>query len=164
MLKSQFVKLSGTALLAMSIGAFVADAQAPPPQAQVAPAQGPQPPAFPDFNSVVKGMQPLPGLVTFYEPNPADPQRDSAKLLAQIPRGLMNQDLLLASTISRGENAGFNWNDYLIRFEMEGKRVVITIPDTQYVRTQNTTAGELVGRTHTPGFLAAMPIVTMAPN
>jgi hypothetical protein len=158
--------LKATVGAVLAIGFF-----ALPARGQAAPLQGPQPqgpqapaPAYPDFNTVTKGMQPSPGLITLFQQSPQDPQRDSSKLLAQIPRGLLNQDLLLASTISRGENAGFNWDDYLIRFEMLDKKVIISIPDTQYVRNPNTTAAELVGRTHTSGFLAAMPIVTMSPQ
>ena len=164
MLKSGLLKAAVGAVLITASPAF--SQTAPAPQQGPQQPQGPQAPApaFPDFNNTVKGLQPSPGLITLYSANPQDPLRDSSKLLAQIPRGLLNQDLLLASTISRGENAGFNWNDYLIRFEMLDKKVIISIPDTQYVRNPNTTAGELVGRTHTSGFLAAMPIVTMAPN
>jgi hypothetical protein len=145
-------------LSAAMVGVMPVVAQTPP--------QGPPQaaPAFPDFATVVKGLQPLPGLLTLYQSNPADPTHDSTKLLAQIPRGLMNQDLLLASTISRGENAGFNWNDYLIRFEIQDKRVMILAPDTQYISKPNTTSGDLVNRTHTAGFLAALPIVTFSPQ
>jgi hypothetical protein len=144
------------------VGLGQAVQQAGPP----APQQGgaPQPPALPDFNLVTRGLTPLPGLITLYQANPNDPNRDSSKLLAQIPRGLLNQDLLLVSTISRGENAGFNWGEYLIRFELQDRRVIISIPETQYVSKPNTTAGELVSRTHTAGFLAAMPVLTFAPQ
>lgn len=168
MSRKDLLKVAGVALLAAgaytlpgySQNAPPAPVQAPPQQPQA----GPPAPAYPDFNAVTKGMQPSPGLITLYQSAPNDPQRDSAKLLAQIPRGLMNQDLLLVSTISRGEQAGFNWGEYLIRFEMQDKRVLISVPDTDYVHTPNTTAGELVNRTHTAGFLAAMNVVTMSPQ
>jgi len=142
------------------VGVMPTVAQVPP---QPAP-QGAPAPAYPDFATVTKGMQPLPGLLTLFEANPADPTHDSSKLLALIPRGLLNQDLALASTISRGENAGFNWNDYLIRFQQQDKRVMILVPDTEYISKPNTTAADLVNRTHTAGFLAALPIVTMSPQ
>src|SRR4051794_25775868 len=161
MSKSGILKAAIGAILMLGISASLSGQTAPAPQQGPQP-QGPQaPPAFPDFNTTIKGLQPSPRLITLYSANPPDPQRDSPKLLAQIPRALLNPDLLLASTISRGADAGFNWTDCLIRFEMLDKKVIISIPDTQYVRNPNTTAGELVGRTHTSGFLAAMQIVTM---
>jgi hypothetical protein len=151
------------AALALCAAASMAYSQTAPQAGPPAPAPG-QPPALPDFNTVTKGLVAQPGLITLYESNPADPNRDSTKLLAQVPRGLMNQDLLLVSTISRGENAGFNWGEYLIRFELQDRRVIISTPDTQYVSKPNTTAGELVSRTHTAGFLAAMPVITFSPQ
>jgi hypothetical protein len=160
MLKLGTRGLSWAALLVIaSLGYSQVAPQAGPP----APAPG-SAPALPDFNTVTKGLVQLPGLVTLYEANPNDPNHDATKLLAQIPRGLLNQDLLLVSTISRGENAGFNWGEYLIRFELQDKRVIISVPDTQYVSKPNTTAGELVNRTHTAGFLAAMPVMTFSPQ
>ena len=140
-----------------SVGYSQVAAQAGPPAPGAAP-------ALPDFNTVVRGLVPLPGLITLYEANPSDPAHDATKLLAQVPRGLLNQDLLLVSTISRGENAGMNWSEYLIRFELQDRRVIISTPDTQYVSKPNTTAGELVSRTHTAGFLAAMPVITFSPQ
>lgn len=160
MLKRQLLMTGCIALVAAGLLAMPANSQTPPP----GPQAGPQAPGRPDFNTVVKGLQPNQGLVTLYEANPQDPNSDSTKLLCQIPRGLLNQDLLLVSTISRGEQAGFNWGEYLIRFELQGKHVVIAVPDTQYIRKPGTTAAELVNRTHTPGFLGALPVITNAPN
>jgi hypothetical protein len=147
-------------LSAAMIGVMPTVAQVPP---QPAP-QGAPAPAYPDFATVTKGMQVSPGLLTLFQANPADPTHDSSKLLAQIPRGLLNQDLLLAATISRGEQAGLDGNDYMIRFQQQDKRVMILVPDTDYISKPNTTAADLVNRTHTPAFLGALPIVTMTPN
>ena len=75
---------------------------------------------FQDFNQVIKDMVKLEGLMTLYRYKPDDPTKDQTKLLAQIPKKLLKQDLLLATSISRGGMSGFQWNDYLVRFEAAG--------------------------------------------
>jgi hypothetical protein len=160
MLSRRYGRLFWVALL---VSTAVGHSQVAPSAGPPAPAQGAAP-ALPDFGTTIRGLVPVPGLITLYEANPADPNHDATKLLGQIPRGLLNQDLYLVSTISRGESAGMNWGEYLIRFELQDRRVVISTPDTQYVSKPNTTAGELVSRTHTAGFLAAMPVITFSPQ
>ena len=164
MLSRRIIKAAVIGCLAVGLLGITASSQTAPPAGPPAPGQGGTPGGLEDFNTATKGMEALPGLVTLYQPNAGDPNRDPNKLLAQIPRPLLNQDLLLVSTISRGENAGFNWGEYLIRFELQDKRVIISIPDTQYVSKPNTTAADLVNRTHTAGFLAALPLVTHSPQ
>lgn len=134
------------------------------PQATPQPQAHPEPPKWPDFNQVTKDMTPIPGLFTLYRYNPQDNSKDQTRLLCQIPRGLMKQDLLLATSISRGPQAGFQWEDYLIRFELLGKAVVVSVPDARFVTRPDQPVGDAVSRTYNDAFLAALPIVTMAPT
>ncbi len=131
--------------------------------AQEAPPQQQQP-AFPEFNAVVKDMIAQPGLMTLYRFKPDDPTKDQTQLLALIPKNLLRQDILLATSISRGEMAGFQWNDYLIRFEPVGRRVLISVPDSRFVEQPGQPVTDAVTRTYTPTFLAALPIVTFTPQ
>ena len=48
----------------------------------------------------------------------AQPQTTSSAISS-----LLKQDLLLATSISRGAMAGYQWDDYLVRFELQGKLV-----------------------------------------
>ena len=130
------------------------------PGAPAAPDNG----QFPDFNATIKDMKPLPGLMTLYRYDPDDATKDQTRLLCQIPKSLLNQDLLLATTISRGEMAGFQWDDFLIRFEQSGRKVMISVPDERFVDTPGKPVTDAVTRTHTPTFLAALPVVTMSPQ
>lgn len=129
-----------------------------------APAAPPAPPAYPDFAATVKDMQTAAGMVTFYYNKADDPTKDQTRLLCQIPKSLLKQDLLLATSMSRGEMAGYTMNDYLIRFEMVGKQVVINTPDARFVQTPGQPISEAVSRTYNDGFLAALPIVTLSPG
>lgn len=119
---------------------------------------------FPEFDTVIKDMTAMPGLMTLYRNKPDDPTKDQTKLLALIPKPLLNQDLLLATSISRGEMSGFQWSDYLIRLQMVGRKVMISVPDTRFVETPGKPVTDAVLRTYTPAFLAALPIVAMNPQ
>ncbi|HEV8606474.1 MAG TPA: zinc-dependent metalloprotease [Tepidisphaeraceae bacterium] len=136
-------------------------------QAQVTQPAAPPAPGefrFPEFATVVKDMQASSGLFTIYRQKSDDPTKDQTKLYCQIPRSLLKQDLLLATSFSRGEMAGFQGTDYLVRFEMTGRRVMISVPDVRFVQTPGQPVTDAVSRTYTSGFLAAMPIVTLAPG
>jgi hypothetical protein len=155
------------ALLAGAAGCLLTSAL--PVMAQAAPAapapQHPaEPPKWPDFNTVVKDMTPMPGLMTLYRYKSDDASKDQTKIYCQIPRALMKQDLLLATSISRGPQAGFQWDDYLVRFEMQGKEVIITVPDARFVTNPAQPVNDVVSRTYNDSFLSALPIATFAPN
>lgn len=150
--------------LATTLGVtMLTDAQTMPGGAAPAvPAAPAERPAFPDLASVTKDMQAVPGLITLYRYRADDPSKDHTRLLAQIPRQLLRQDLLLATSISRGQQAGHMSVEYLIRFEILGKQVVINTPDPRYVQSPNQPVNDVINRTYTDGFLAALPIVAMA--
>lgn len=127
------------------------------------PGARPSPPKFPELSEVIKDMDEIPGLVTLYRFKPDDPSKDPSRLLCRIPKSLMGQDLLLASSFSRGEMAGFPGNEYLIRFETLGKNVVVVTPDARFVRPGgNQPMTDVISRTYGDGFLAALPILTVA--
>ena len=74
-------------------------------QAQVTQPAAPPAPGefrFPEFATVVKDMQSSSGLFTIYRYKNDDPTKDQSKLYCQIPRSLLKQDLLLATSFSRG--------------------------------------------------------------
>ncbi len=114
-----------------------------------------------DFDAATKDMIAMPGLLTLYRNQPDDPSKDQSRLLALIPKKLLKQDLLLATSISRGEMSGFQWSDYLVRLEMVGRKVMISVPDTRFTETPGKPVTEAVMRTYTPAFLAALPIVAV---
>ena len=112
---------------------------------------------LPNVKDVAEGMEKVDGLLTLYRYPEDDTEHDQSKLLAVIPKPLLGQDLLLATSISRGPMAGFQWSDYLVRFERLGRNVVIRVPDLRF--TDGGVIGAAVERTYTPGTLAALPVV-----
>ncbi|HEY7116072.1 MAG TPA: zinc-dependent metalloprotease, partial [Tepidisphaeraceae bacterium] len=138
---------------------------APTPQAgQAATQPQHEAPKWPDFNQTIKDMTPMPGLFTLYRYKAEDNSKDQTKILCVIPRSLLKQDLLLATSISRGPMAGYQWDDYLIRFEMQGKLVVIRVPDARFVTDPKQPVNDAVSRTYNDAFLTALPIVTFTPG
>lgn len=131
--------------------------------AQEGPPAGPQAGGMPDVNTVLKDLTPIRGLFTLYRSNPQDPTKDHTQLLAVIPKSLLNQDLLLATSISRGAYMGYQWNDYLVRWEQVGRRLVLRTPDVRYVETPGQPVTDAIRATYTPSFLTALPIITMTP-
>lgn len=117
----------------------------------------------PSFETVVKDMQPLPGLFTLYRYKPEDTTKDQSKLIAVIPKALLRQDLLMATSISRGPMMGYQWSDYLVRWEQVGRRLILSVPDTRYVETPGQPVTDAVSRTYTASFLAALPVLTTTP-
>jgi hypothetical protein len=117
-----------------------------------------------DYNTIIKDMQKSEGMITLFRYKADDPTKDHTRLLAQIPKALLGQDLLFATSISRGEMMGFQWTDSLMRFEQVGRKIMMSTPDTRFVQTPGQPVTDAVSRTYTPTFLAALPIVAMSPQ
>src|SRR5690606_24851112 len=94
-----------------------------------------------------------------------DDARDPTKLIAAISPSLLGRDLLLATSISSGPMAGYQWNDYLVRFERRGRNVVLVVPDLSRVAAdERKPIKESVERTYTPTILVSMPIESVSPS
>ncbi len=120
---------------------------------------------FPKFEDVVKDLEAHEGFFTLYKPKDGDKKQDPEKLLARIPRSLLDQDMLFATSItSGGPLTGFMWSDYLIRWKVVGKYVKIITPDVRYVTKDDEPISDVIERTYNPGYLAAVRIETMTPS
>ncbi|MEQ9461435.1 MAG: zinc-dependent metalloprotease [Phycisphaeraceae bacterium] len=119
-------------------------------------------PAYPPFDEVIEGLEEIPGLMTLYRADDKDPKQDHTRLLCRIPASLLGQDLLFATSISRGQMAGWMWRDWLVRWELVGKHVKLVVPNVRYIQTPGTPLNDAIDRTYRPSFLAALPVVTMA--
>ncbi|HEY0009011.1 MAG TPA: DUF5117 domain-containing protein, partial [Tepidisphaeraceae bacterium] len=168
------IRHAAVALAALSV-AFPAFAQEAPPVVQAPlvqivppPATGPQRPKqpgeFPPFDEVTKDMDSTPGLMTLYRHKPADATKDQTRLLAVVPKSLLKQDLLLAVNISRGDLAGFQYVDGLVRWEQVGRQLKLVAPDTRFIPRPGQPIDEAVQRTYRPSYLFSLPIVTLSPQ
>lgn len=118
---------------------------------------------WPDFKEVTKDMQEIPGLFTLYRYPQDDKEKDAEKLLCRIPKNLLDEDILFATSISSGGMfTGWMWSDYLIRWKIVGNQIKLLTPDTNYVHNEGDPVTDVVKRTYNDRYLAAVPIVTMA--
>lgn len=118
---------------------------------------------WPDFKEVTKDMEEVTGLFTLYRYPADDKTKDNEKLLCRIPRNLLDEDVLFATSISRGGFfTGWMWNDYLIRWRVVGNQLKLVTPDVNYVQNDGDPVADVVRRTYNDRYLAAVPILTMA--
>ncbi len=123
----------------------------------------PGPRRFPEFKDVTKDMKATTGLFTLYRYPASDTTHDTERLLCRIPKSLLSQDLLFATSItSGGQFTGYMWRSYLIRWEIRGKKLMMITPDTRYVHKKGKPVEDVIKRTYTARYIATAPIVTMA--
>lgn len=120
---------------------------------------------FPDFNKLIEGMTAEEGLFTLYRYDKSDKNKDPEKLLCKIPAGLLDEDLLFATSINAGGSlTGFMWTNELFRWKVVGKHLKMMIPDTRYVQKDDQPVTDVVKRTYNESYLAAIPILSMTPG
>jgi hypothetical protein len=121
--------------------------------------------SLPSMDSVVDGLRRVSNeegelFEVYYASDPA--AKDPSEIYAVIPPSLVGDDLLLATSVNAGPNAGFQWSDYLVRFERRGQNLVLMVPDLS-----NRGSGpvrESVERTYRPSILAILPIRAQGPG
>ena len=152
----------GAAALAVALVGTLAVAQQPTKtQATAKPATPPKKPDFPPLDSVVKGMQ--------AKSAPADEKPffydfyyylKKGKLLAEIPSSQLNKPFLLYVSIAGGTYTGFQWEDFMLKWERRDKRLLLVQPEVRY-KAKGGELAEVVRRTYTDTILTTVPIVTM---
>ena len=126
-------------------------------------AQSTRPNGMPSFDEATKDMEAVPGLMTFYRYKSADMTKDQTRLLCVVPKSLLKQDLLFAVNFSRGDLAGFQYVDGLVRWEQVGKQLALVAPDTSFIDKPGNPINDAVRRTYRPSYLFAVPIITTTP-
>lgn len=117
---------------------------------------------WPELSEVTKDMKAEEGLFTIYRYDPSDKTKDHERVLCKIPAKLLNQDMLLATSITSGGSfTSWMWQDELVRFEVVGRRLKVTTPDTRYVRKSGATTTDAVQRTYNDTYIATVPLVTL---
>ena len=123
---------------------------------------------LPTLEKLTEGMEEVrptggeKGLFTLYRYPDTERKEDTTKLLARIPAALLERDLLVALSVSRGQLAGWQWGDALVRFRLQGRKLIMESPDVRYVAEGDSPIVESIRRTYRPTIIAAVPILTMA--
>lgn len=159
--------LSVTSIALLSLGASAALAQEAKPDeakaADVKAAEARKPKRFPDFAEVTKDMKAEEGLFTVYRYDPSDKEKDPEKVLLRIPRALLKEDLLFATSISGGGPlTGFQTTDWLVRGEVIDKHFKLVTPDVRWITKDDKPVADVIRRTYSESYIASTPIVTMS--
>jgi hypothetical protein len=104
------------------------------------------------------------GLFTlwFYPPDAKD--KDTEKLLCQIPAGFLGEKFMLSTSFSGGGFfTGFPIDERVVRWELLDKQLLLIQPETLFVADTNNPVSDVVRRTYPDRIRAAVPIVTKSP-
>jgi predicted Zn-dependent protease len=149
-------------ILPQTISAQEEVAAGKPPAGKKSDGKPDKPKRFPELSEVIKDMQTMQGLFTLYRYDPSDKDRDPEKLLCKIPKNLLNEDLLFATSISRGGSfTGWMWRTHLVRWEIVGKHLKMLTPETHYVQKKGKPVTDVIERTYNDRYIASVPIVSM---
>lgn len=157
--------LLAAALATMPGVSVMARADGPPkkpPATKEKEAEEPKP-DFPKFEEVCKDFEQIKpgdldesGFLTLWYNKKTD------QLFAQIPGGLVNQQFLIASSISGGPFAtGFQIDHWLAYFEKMDKNLVLMRVDTRYARDDSQPVSDVVKRSYTDEIVRSVSIRTM---
>lgn len=118
-------------------------------------------PEYPDFNEVTKGMTALKGLFILWSYGEDAGDKDPEKLLAQIPSSFLGEQFMLSTSVSAGGFfTGFPLDQRVVKWEIQGRQLVLVEPETRYVRNESETVHDVVQRTYPDRIRVAVPLVT----
>lgn len=116
---------------------------------------------LPDFESVTKDMVADKGLFTLWHYPESAKDKDSEKLLCQIPASFLGQNFMLSTSISGGGFfTGFPWEERVVRWELLDKQLLLVEPETRFVVDKSEEVSDAVQRTYPERIRVAIPLVT----
>lgn len=124
---------------------------------QPARPEGERPPDYPEFDKVITGdFEKREGFLNLYYNSKTD------SLMAGIPRSLVGKEFLLATSLSGGPLRGFQGAEWLLRFEIYDKELLVIAPETRF--TASGALEQVVNATYPEALIATLPIRTMGPS
>lgn len=120
---------------------------------------------LPDFDRVTRGMKSEKGLFTLWYYPPDAKDKDQEKLLAQIPAGLLGEQMMLSTSYSGGGFfTGFPLDERVVRWELLDRQLLLIEPETRFVVDPAKELSDVVQRTYPARIRAAVPLVTKSPQ
>lgn len=110
-------------------------------------------------------MKSTEGLFTLWY-YPADKKdKDSEKLLCQIPQSFLGEKFMLSISFSGGGFfTGFPLEERAVQWELLDRQLLLVEPETGFVVNKEDTVSDVVSRTYPERIRAAVPIVTKSPG
>jgi hypothetical protein len=130
-----------------------------------APSGQEEPPPYPKFEDITKGMESEKGLFTLWHYPDSAKDKDTEKLLCQIPASFLGQKFMLSTSIAGGGfMTGFPLDEQVVKWEQLDKQLVLIEPETLHVIDDKGTVSDAVKRTYPDRIRAAVPILTKSPS
>ncbi len=116
---------------------------------------------LPKFEEVTKDMSSTKGLFTLWSYPPGTKDKDTEKLLCQIPASFLGEKFMLSTSFSGGGFlTGFPLDERVVQWELRDRQVVLVEPETGYVVDPQQTVSDVVRRTYPERIRATVPLVT----
>jgi hypothetical protein len=109
---------------------------------------------FPDFDKVVtdKFTKVGAGYLTLYKNAKTD------QLYASIPKNQLGKEFMLATSITGGNMRGFQWDNWLLRFDKNNKELLVMAPNT--FQTSSGELKQVVNATYPDRLISRVRILT----
>lgn len=116
---------------------------------------------FPPFDEVTKDMESKKGLFTLWSYPASAENKDSERLLCQIPSSFLGEKFMLSTSFSGGGFfTGFPLEETVVQWQLQEKQLVLIQPETGFITDEKNTVSDVVRRTYPDRIRAAVPIVT----
>ncbi len=121
--------------------------------------------ALPEFDKVTEGMESKKGLFTLWYYPPGTKDKDSEKLLCQIPASFLGEKFMLSTSFSGGGFfTGFPLDERVVQWELLDNQLLLVEPDTRFVVDKSKEVSDVVSRTYPDRIRVAIPLVTKSPG
>src|SRR6185503_13698175 len=112
-----------------------------------------------------KGMTADKGLFTLWSYPPDAKDKDTEKLLCEIPASFLGEKFMLSTSFSGGGFfTGFPLDERVVQFELLDRQLLLVEPETQYVVDNNQAVSDVVRRTYPERIRATVPVLCKSPS
>lgn len=126
---------------------------------------GKKPGDLPDFEDVTKDMTSTKGLFTLWSYPDGAKDKDTEKLLCQIPSGFLGEQFMLSLSFSGGGFfTGFPLEERVVKWELHDKQLLLVEPQSSYAVNDGATVSDVIRRTYPDRIRVAAPILTKGPG
>jgi hypothetical protein len=108
---------------------------------------------FPPLDKVTEGMTRIDGFITLFQ------NEEKNELYALFPTRLESEPFMVATSVTRGSFAGYQWSDMLVQLERVDRDLLFVMPNT--FQTASGTLEEVVENTYPDQILGKARIRTM---
>ncbi len=124
-----------------------------------------EPPPYPEFAKVTKGMVADKGLFTLWHYPPDAKDKNLETLYCEIPAKFLGEKFMLSTSFSGGGlMTGFPIDQRVVQWELLDKQLLLIEPETRFIVDRSKEVADVVRRTYPDFIRVAVPILTKTPG